>query len=314
MNLETEAENEKLKVKNLILKKRASILALLISGILLIFKSGAGWWTDSIAVWASATDSGLDFLTSLINLFAILVAFKPADEDHRYGHGKAEAIAGLLQSLFIFLSGSLIFYKAIHSFFEPPKEIQDLPGILVMVFSLVLTVFLVIYQRYVLKKTGSLVISADSLHYSSDILSNSAVILSLCVVRITGTVQIDFIVGSLIALYVIWSIAQIFRSSVDILMDKDVSHFYHSSIVRILLDFQPQVLGFQKVRTRSVGELHILEFHLLMPGNLTLHKIKKITDSVEVRLKSEFPSIEVWIHPIPSNARGRKIKKGNLNS
>ncbi|AOP32643.1 hypothetical protein A0128_01400 [Leptospira tipperaryensis] len=310
MVLEADTKQERSNEKSLILKKRASILALLISGTLLVIKSGTGWWTDSIAVWASATDSGLDFLTSLINLFAILVASKPADEDHRYGHGKAEAIAGLLQSLFIFLSGSLILYKAIHSFFEPPKEIQDLPGIIVMVFSLALTIFLVIYQRYVLKKTGSLVISADSLHYSSDILSNSAVILSLIVVRMTGTVQVDFIVGSLIALYVIRSSAQIFRSSVDILMDKDVSHFYRPSIARIIHDFKPEVSGFQKLRTRSVGDLHILEFHISMPGDLTLHKIKEITDGLEGRLKLEFPSIEVWIHPIPVVESGSKIKKG----
>ncbi|WP_241547800.1 cation diffusion facilitator family transporter [Leptospira stimsonii] len=299
MTLETEMIRAQSDEKNLLLKKRASILALLVSGTLLIFKSGTGWWTDSIAVWASAMDSGLDFLTSLINLFAILVASKPADEDHRYGHGKAEAIAGLLQSLFIFLSGSLILYKAVHSFFDPPKEIQDLPGIVVMVFSLSLTIFLVLYQRYVLRKTGSLVISADSVHYSSDILSNGAVILSLIVVRITGTIQIDFIVGSLIALYVIWSSARIFRSSVDILMDKDVSHFYRPSIARIIQEFKPEVFGFQKLRTRSVGDLHILEFHLSMPGNLTLDKIKNITDSVEERLKLEFPTIEVWIHPVP---------------
>ncbi|PNV72613.1 cation diffusion facilitator family transporter [Leptospira inadai] len=277
----------------------AGLLSLFTAGFLGAIKFWVGFEQDSLAVLASALDSGLDFLTSSVNLYALYQAAKPADSDHRYGYGKAEAIAGLFQSLLVAASGGWILIRAGEHFLHPKSEIPEISSFYVMFISLALTGALILFQRSVVRKTGSLLVAADSLHYVSDLLGNLLVLLSVAVAMNTGWGWVDPLAGALVSLYLLKGAWSIFRNSTDILMDRDLSYEYRDSIVRVVESRAPQVLGYHDLRTRSAGERRFLEFHLEMPKNLTLEDSHKILDSILDELKEEFPYTEVLIHPDP---------------
>ncbi|WP_010571285.1 cation diffusion facilitator family transporter [Leptospira broomii] len=289
----------------------AGLLSLFTAGFLGAMKFWVGYAQDSLAVLASALDSGLDFLTSSVNLYALYQAAKPADSDHRYGYGKAEAIAGLFQSLLVAASGGWILFHAGEHFLNSnsKSEIPEISSFYVMFVSLALTGALILFQRSVVRKTGSLLVAADSLHYVSDLLGNLLVLFSVAVAMNTGWGWVDPLAGALVSLYLLKGAWSIFRNSTDILMDRDLSHEYRDSILRVVESRAPQVLGYHDLRTRSAGERRFLEFHLEMPKNLTLEDSHKILDSILDELKEEFPYTEVLIHPDPVevNQSGRTL-------
>ncbi|TGK11531.1 cation transporter [Leptospira fletcheri] len=291
------------------IKILAGVFSLVTAGLLAVLKLWVGVSQGSLALLASALDSGLDFLTSSVNLYALHQAARPADSEHRYGYGKAEAIAGLFQSLLVAVSGGWILFHAARHFLKPKAEIPEISSLYVMLVSLVLTTFLVLYQRSVIRKTGSLLVSADHLHYVSDLLGNLLVLLSVALAMQTGWDWVDPLAGAVVSLYLLKGAWEIFKKSTDILMDRDLSHEYRDSILRVVKGRSPQVLGYHDLRTRSAGERRFLEFHLEMPKNLTLEESHKILDSILDELKEEFPYTEVLIHPDPVevNRNGRTL-------
>ncbi len=257
-----------------------------------------------MAVIASGLDSALDLLTSSVNLYVLYISSLPADSNHRYGHGKAEALGGLFQSLVIAFSAGWLLYKTAFFGFESNPFIPDLSTISVMFASLFLTGGLVLYQRSVIRKTNSLLIEADSLHYLSDLFGNIMIIVSLCIAIFTRWYWLDPLAGALVSLYLIIGSVRVFKRSIDILMDKDFSDDYRDTIVQILSRRSEDILGYHDLRARSAGERKFLEFHLELPKAYTLEETHKILESIMDELKEEFPYTEVLIHPDPVDITG----------
>lgn len=292
------------------LKKKAGYLALATALLLAISKLIVGLASGSISVLASALDSFLDTISSAINLLAITTAIRPADQKHRFGYGKAEALAGFVQSIIITVSALGIIYASIRKFFESSDEKpEDVTAIAVMIFSMVMTLLLVQYQKHVIRKTESLAVSADHLHYLSDILGNGVVIISLLLVRFTGFVLFDVIGGIAIALYILKSSWGILTTSVNILMDRDISEKYRDIIQEILPRYSPGVVGYHDLRTRSSGQIDHIEFHLEMLPDISLAKSHEMVENIAHNIRQVHQNTEIIVHsdPVYINKKGEKI-------
>lgn len=289
---------------------RAAAFSLTVSSTLFIIKIIIGLMSNSMAVIASALDSAFDFISSSVNFFAIRHSQKPADHQHRFGHGKAEALAGFLQSIFIFSSGVFLIYESSRRFFKP-QEIKNINmGIVVMLISIAFTLILVIYQNRVQKKSKSMVIAADSLHYVSDLLSNLAVIISLLLGRFFSLQQFDVLAALGIAIFIIKGSVGIFRQSFDVLMDRDISDKYRDDIKEILETLSPHIIGYHDLRSRSAGDMDFLELHLELSANLQILDAHNIIEDTMHRLKMKHPNVEIIIHTDPAelDEKSGKIK------
>ncbi|MCR1827220.1 cation diffusion facilitator family transporter [Pseudomonas oleovorans] len=279
------------------LMRLATRAALAIALTLVLAKAIAWWLSGSVSLLAGLTDSLLDSAASLINLIAVHFALRPADEDHRYGHGKAEALAGLGQALFIGVSAILIGLQGIERLQSPqPLEAGGI-GIAVMLLSLALTVALLIFQRKVVRETGSTAIHADSLHYRSDILLNSSILLALLLTRF-GWQQMDAIFAIGIAVYIFWSALSIVRGAIAVLMDEELpgettQHMY------ALATAVPGVLGAHDLRTRISGTRWFVQLHLELPGEMSLSQAHAHCVAVEKAIHDHYPRAEVLVHADP---------------
>lgn len=269
---------------------------------LIVVKLGAWAMTGSVAILSTLIDSALDAAASLINLWAVSHALTPADRDHRFGHGKAEPLAGLGQAAFIVGSGVLLLIEAIHRMFNPALVQRGEIGIAVMVFSIVLTLVLVRYQKYVVAKTQSVAISADSLHYVGDVLINGSVIVSLVLAMSMGWTYADPIFAICIAGYLMWNAWQISVNSMDMLMDRELPEDDRDRI-RIIARSHPDVRNMHDLRTRLSGQQGFIQLHLELDANLPLYKAHDIADSVEKAIMDAFPNFEVIIHQDPAGLR-----------
>ena len=273
----------------------SSVVAL----VLIAVKTGAWFLTDSVSVMSSLLDSLLDAAASLVNLLAVRHALTPADREHRFGHGKAEPLAGLAQAAFIAGSALLLSLEAIHRFGHPQPVAHVDIGIGVMLFSIVVTAVLVTYQRYVVRVTGSVAIGADSLHYRSDIILNGSVILSIGLSAWLGWLALDPLFGLIIAAYILYSAAQIVRASLDRLMDRELPDADRVRIREIALR-HPEVRAVHDLRTRSAGPGVFIQIHIEMDGGMTLRRSHDISDEVEHEILAAFPHAEVIIHQDPA--------------
>jgi len=267
--------------------------------IFLVFIKFIAWsMTDSVSILSSLVDSVFDSLASLFNLFAVRQALVPADKEHRFGHGKAEALSGLAQSTFIF--GSIIFLliEVVRRFLSPKVIENSFEGIIIIFISLLVTIALVIYQRRIIKKTNSKAIEADSLHYFSDVLLNSGVIISLLLTSYIEIPLIDPIVALLISIYILFISYKIFTSSIDELMDKEFSKEDRQRIIEIVLKHS-LVNNIHDLRTRKSGSKNFIQFHLELPANISLLTAHEISDEVEELLLYNFPDSEIIIHQDP---------------
>ncbi|WP_192980577.1 cation diffusion facilitator family transporter [Pseudomonas sp. EggHat1] len=280
------------------LMRLATRAALTVALTLVLAKAIAWWLSGSVSLLAGLTDSLLDSAASLINLIAVHFALRPADEDHRYGHGKAEALAGLAQALFIGISAILIGLQGIERLQAPqPLEAEGL-GIAVMLLSLALTVALLMFQHKVVRETGSTAIHADSLHYRSDILLNSSILLALLLTRF-GWLQMDAIFAIGIAFYIFWSAISIVRGAIGVLMDEELPsettrHMYE------LANAVPGVLGSHDLRTRISGTRWFVQLHLELPGEMSLSDAHAHCEAVEKAIHEQYPRAEVLVHADPS--------------
>ena len=281
------------------LLRLATRAAVAVAGLLIVAKLAAWFLTDSVAILSSLMDSVLDVGASLVNMYAVAHALVPADREHRFGHGKAEALAGLAQSAFI--SGSALFLvaEAVQRLIEPRAIVRDEIGIAVMVLSLVLTLGLVLFQRQVIKRTKSIAIAADSMHYRADILANLGVILALILAGRFGWIYADPVIALLVAGYILFGAWGIIKGSLDQLMDRELPEEQRSRIRQIALDHE-LVEDVHDLRTRSSGMQSFIQLHMELDGDLTLMQSHEIADQVEDAIRQAFPGAEVIIHQDPA--------------
>ncbi|MCE3232725.1 MAG: fieF [Rickettsiaceae bacterium] len=277
------------------LMKTATIASVFVAGIIISIKLIAWVMTDSLSLLSSLLDSVLDMVSSFIGLMAVRYSLQPADEDHRFGHGKAEDIAAFAQSAFIAGSGVFIIIEAISRFITPSPVTNSMIGILVMVASSVLTFALITFQRNVIKKTKSTAIQADCLHYSTDLLVNMLVIVSFFAVMFWDVAFIDPALALIIAIYIFKSAWQVGRGAFDKLMDKEFSGDDRQKIMDTVLACE-SVKGIHDLRTRSSGIKPFIQFHLELDGTIMLKDAHRISDSIESEILKLFPNAEVLIH------------------
>jgi ferrous-iron efflux pump FieF len=284
--------------KKAVLMRRATYASVTVAFALISIKFVAYILTGSVALLSSLIDSVLDSLASILNFIAVRHALEPADEEHRFGHGKAEPLAGLGQAAFIMGSSIFLIFEAINRFVNPQQIQNSNIGIGVMLISLFVTILLVIYQRHVVKETGSLAIQADSIHYFSDIALNISVILALLISAYTGWTLADPIAALLIAVYIIYSAWKIVKQSLDQLMDRELSDEDREKIKSIAIG-HPGVSSLHELRTRASGKDIFIQTHLDMNGEISLNEAHRIGDEVEAELQAAFPNADILIHQDP---------------
>ena len=289
------------------LATRASVA---VASLLILTKAIAWWLSGSISMLAGLTDSLLDGVTSFLNLLAVHYALRPADDDHRYGHGKAESLAGMAQALFIGVSAVLIAFQAVERLKHPEPVGAPWIGIGVIIFSLVMTVGLLVLQHRVVKATGSNAVRADSLHYRSDLMLNGSILVALVLASV-GFPQLDAWFGLGIAVYILWSAYQIARESFSVLMDEELPSDVSDNMLTLACNV-PGVLGAHDLRTRISGNVWFVQLHLELPGELTLSQAHSISDSAAQAIAEAYPQAEVLVHADPQEVV--KPQATSLNS
>ena len=282
------------------LMRLASAAALVTALVLVATKAFAWWLSGSVSLLAGLTDSLLDGAASLVNLIAVNYALRPADADHRYGHGKAEALAGLGQAVFIAISAVLVGIRGFERLQDPQPIAATEIGVAVMLLSLALTGLLLMFQRHVVKVTGSTAIRADSLHYASDLLLNGSILAALLLAA-WGWTRADALFGLAIALYIFWSALVIVRESAAVLMDKELPLEISERMQQLALGV-PGVLGAHDLRTRMSGTRWFVQLHLDLPSAMTLHEAHERCVEAEMAIRAEFPRAEVLVHADPHQA------------
>lgn len=284
------------------LATRASVA---VASILIITKAIAWWLSGSVSMLAGLTDSLLDGVTSFLNLLAVHYALRPADDDHRYGHGKAESLAGMAQALFIGVSAVLIAFQAFDRLKHPEPVNAPWISIAVIVFSLVMTVGLLLLQHRVIKATGSNAVRADSLHYRSDLMLNGSILVAL-VFAAVGFSQLDAWFGLGIAVYILWSAFQIARESFSVLMDEELPTDVSENMLALACAV-PGVLGAHDLRTRISGNIWFVQLHLELPGQLSLLDAHTLSDQVAAAIENAYPRAEVLVHADPQEVVKPKV-------
>lgn len=278
----------------------AAVASMLTAVTLIAAKTVAWLMTGSVSLLASLVDSIMDSIASLTNFVAIRYSLMPADQEHRFGHGKAEALAGLGQALFITGSSVYLLFEAVQKLRHPEPIEASHVGIGVMVFAIVLTGVLVVIQRYVIRRTGSSAIAADSLHYFSDLAMNVGIILAIAATAM-GYHWVDGAAGLLVALYILYSAGHIAHESVQLLLDREIPGDVRADISAIVADHE-QALGFHELRTRQSGHTQFIQLHVDMDRSMSLQQAHDLAESIEAQIHALYPRAEVLIHQDPVDA------------
>lgn len=284
-------------IENGHLIKRAAMASMITAVVLLLAKTAAWTASDSASVLSSLLDSMMDIAASVINFFAIRYALMPADDDHPFGHTKAEGLAALIQSAFIMGSAAMLLLHVFDRILHPQALTAITESIGVMLFSTAATIVLVMYQRRVARKTGSLAVRADSAHYVGDILTGFAVVVALAA-SYWEVYWLDPVIALLIAVVLLYSVIGIIREAIAVLMDKAMDSSDEADLVA-LINGTEGVRGFHDLRTRQSGVLQFIQFHLELDGSQSLRKAHDIGDALEKRIQERFPQAEVIVHHDP---------------
>ncbi|MBL8646274.1 MAG: cation diffusion facilitator family transporter [Sphingosinicella sp.] len=281
------------------LTRRAAIASFSAALVLGAVKSWAAMETGSVAMLGSLADTALDLIASIITLIGVRVAAEPADADHRFGHGKAEPIAALLQTVFITVSAIGIGWRAVQAFTNetPPAEAEL--GIGVSIFAILVTLALVSYQRVIVSRTGSLAIDADRMHYQSDLLLNLSVIAALVLDAMLGMRGADPLFGVFIALWLVWGAFKTARHALDMLMDKEWPDEKREQL-KALVCAVPGVEGIHELKTRHAGHTDFIQFHIWVDPHMTVQAAHDIVDVIEARVLEAFPGSDILVHVDPS--------------
>ncbi len=269
-----------------------------VAAVLILMKVAAWWLTDSVAMLSSLVDSLLDAGASLLTFFAVRAAIQPADAEHRFGHGKAEALASLGQAAFVAGSGFLLLFEAARRLAEPRPIAHEYVGIVVMLVSIGLTLALVLFQALVVRRTGSLAVRGDALHYKGDLLTNAAVIAALALHALFGWRSVDSLFAILIVGYILWSAWQIAAAALNELMDRELDETDRRRILEIARS-HGEARAVHDLRTRRAGQTTFIQLHLELDATLSLTRAHQISDEIERAILAAFPNAEVIIHQDP---------------
>ncbi len=281
-------------------KNSAARLSIIAAAFLIVLKIATGFLTGSISVWASLLDSAMDIFASTINFFAIRAAARPPDEDHAYGHGKVESLAGLFQAVVITIPGLFLIREAILRLLHPQPTNGELLGILSMLIATCISFALVARLRRVARQTDSPALNADALHYATDVFTNGGALCALLILRLTGWGLADPLISIAISLYILYSAFQVAHDSVDVLMDKRLPLAVDEQVAEIVSRFHAQgVLGFHDLRTRRSGAQKFIDLHLEVGRTRSLEEAHDLTVQVLRAIETEIPRARVQIHTDP---------------
>lgn len=283
--------------RNAQLQRYATYAAVATAVVLIAAKLVAALLTGSVSILASLVDSMMDALASTVNLLAVHYALLPPDEEHRFGHGKAEPLAGLLQAGFISGSALFLILHAVDRLVHPQAIQAGGLGIAVITFSILATALLLPFQYYVIRRTHSTAIRADALHYATDVLSNTATLVGLALAMI-GWQLADPIIAIGIAVFILHSAIKLALDAVQLLMDRELPEDVHNRIMEIAC-IHPQVGDIHGLRTRRSGQTYFIQLHLAMDDSLPLAEAHEVADEVEQSIMVEFPNADVIIHLDP---------------
>jgi len=287
------------------LVSRAALASIATAIVLIALKAWAALQTASMAMLGSLTDSALDLVASLIVLLGVRIAAQPADRDHRFGHGKAEALASLVQLILISLSALFIGFRSIERLIAGARTEHAELGIGVSLAAIGITIALLAYQRHVIRKTRSVAISTDQLHYASDLLLNGSVIAALVLDQYAGLVGADALFGILIALWLAWGAWRSSGEAFAQLMDREWPDALRESFLAAAREY-PELAGLHDLRTRTSGTHHFAQFHVWVPGDWTVREAHDRLDRVELALRDRFPGTEILIHVDPEGQVDRE--------
>lgn len=291
------------------LTRRAAYASVAMALLLVGLKIWATWKTGSTAMLGSLADTALDFIASLATLTGVWIAAMPADEDHRFGHGKAEALAAMFQIVLIALSASGLAFRAVQQWLAGARTGAAEEGIAVSLVAILATLALLAWQRYVIRRTGSVAIRADHVHYQSDLMLNLGVIAALAFDQYLGFGMADPVFGLAIALWLAWGAWRASSQAIDHLMDREWPEEERDAFLAVLAR-HPELRGVHDLRTRSSGAHHFAQFHAAVDPAMTVAEAHKVMDEIEARIEREFPGVEVLIHPDPEGLVDEKGRAG----
>lgn len=279
------------------LLRRVTLASVGVAILLIALKLVAAISTNAISMMASLIDSTMDLFASLVTLFAVRIALQPPDEDHRFGHGKAEPLAALAQATFIAGSGAFLLLEAVQRLVRP-QAIETVDwGVAVMVISMIATVFLVLFQRHVIRVTQSPAIKADAAHYGSDFLVNAATIAALLLAH-QGIGWVDPIFAASVGGFILLSAWFVGRKAMDQLMDREVLDGSEARIHAIAVS-HPRVEAADHIRTRMAGRIMIIQLYIYLQNDLDLAHAHVIGDEVAEKIQEIFPGADILIHEEP---------------
>ena len=289
------------------LMRIATVASMSVALCLIGAKTVAWLLTESVSMLSSLVDSSLDFLASLVTFLAVRQALTPADADHRFGHGKAEALAGLTQAGFIAASGGGLLLNVGERVLHPQHVQQEMVGVAVSAIAIVLTLALVTFQSYVVRRSGSIAIGADKAHYMTDIVSNLAVGAALFLSGRFDLPLIDAVVAGAVAIYLLFGAWHVGIASLDVLMDRELPDGDRLRIVDIAKR-HPEVQDIHDLRTRSSGLTKFIQLHIELDPALPLTRAHEIGDQVEADIQAAFPDAEIILHVDPYGVEERRVR------
>ena len=287
------------------LTSRAALASIAMAVFLIVLKSWAAFETSSMAMLGSLADSTLDLVASVVVLVGVRVAAQPADHEHRFGHGKAEALAALVQVIIITLSAVFIGFRSIQRLLGGVQTADAELGIGVSLVAILLTVALIAYQRHVVTRTGSVAIATDRLHYASDLMLNASVIVALALEQYVGIVGADAVFGLLIALWLAWGAWRASAHALAQLMDREWPDELRERFLAAARKY-PELEGLHDLRTRASGTHNFAQFHVWVPAHWTVREAHDRMDRIEQELEKQFPATEILIHLDPEGHTDRE--------
>lgn len=280
------------------LNRSAALASIAVALLLFLLKARAVWSTGSTAMLGSLADTALDLIASLATLAGVWVAAQPADAQHRFGHGKAEALSAMFQVVLISLSALLLAFRAVEQFLAGSRTEAAGEGIGVSLLAMAATLALLAWQRHVIRRTGSLAIATDHVHYKSDLLLNLAVIAALALDQFAGLAGADPVFGLVIALWLGWSAWRASQDAIEQLMDREWPEEKRAQFIEVL-GRHPELRGVHDLRTRRSGHRDFVQFHVWVDPNMSVRRAHQVMDEIEAKIVAEFPDIEILIHPDP---------------
>lgn len=281
-----------------VLTRSAALASTGVAVLLIGLKTYAAWSTNSTAMLGSLADTALDLVASLATLVGVWVAAQPSDANHRFGHGKAEAVAAMIQVVLISISAVGLAARAIEEILAGGRTTAAGTGVGVSLIAIVATLGLLAWQRHVIRRTGSLAIRTDYVHYQSDLGINFAVIAALALDQYGGIAGADPLFGLGIAAWLAWGVWGASQQAIEQLMDREWPEEKKARFLEVVAR-HPELRGIHDLRTRTAGARDFVQFHVWVDGNLSVREAHRVMDEVEARLSAEFPEVEILIHPDP---------------